>query len=187
MNTKTSKRTLFFSTKMECREEQDGTKHIKGIAVPYGQQTELWTGNFELFERGSLAESLEADDVRVLYNHNPDAVLARKGAGTVTFEDREQGVFVDMIVNEEDTEALNIYARVKRGDIPGWSIGFISEKEDSEYRADGSVLNKVKRATVVEFSVCPFPAYSQTEISARKADSLSIRKEILKKRLEGIK
>ena len=184
---KTNKRTLFCTSKMECREEQDGSKHITGIAVPYGQQTELWRDYYELFERGSLTESLANDDIRILYNHNDSIVLARKGAGTVTFEDREQGVFVDMVVNESDAEAVNIYARVKRGDIPGWSIGFISEKEDSEYRADGSVLNKIQRATAVEFSVCPFPAYSQTEISARKADSLSIRKEILKKRLEGIK
>lgn len=183
---KTNKRTLFCVSEMQCREASDGTRHITGIAVPYGQQTELWRDYYEVFERGSLAESLENDDIRILYNHNDDIVLARKGAGTVTFEDRENGVFVDMIVNESDSQAMDIYARVKRGDIPGWSIGFIPEKEEPEYRADSSVLNHIKKARVVEFSVCPFPAYSQTEISARKAESLSIRKEEIKKRLEAL-
>lgn len=171
---------------MQCREESDGTRHITGIAVPYGQQTELWRDYYEVFERGSLSESLENDDIRILYNHNDDIVLARKGAGTVTFEDRENGVFVDMIVNESDSQAMDIYARVKRGDIPGWSIGFIPEKEEPEYRADSSVLNHIKKARTVEFSVCPFPAYSQTEISARKANSLSTHKEEIKKRLEAL-
>ena len=183
---KTNKRTLFCVSEMQCREESDGTRHITGIAVPYGQQTELWRDYYEVFERGSLSESLENDDIRILYNHNDDIVLARKGAGTVTFEDREIGTFVDMIVNESDSQAMDIYARVERKDIPGWSIGFISEKEEPEYRADGSVLNHIKKARAVEFSVCSFPAYSQTEISARKAESLSIRKEEIKKRLEAL-
>lgn len=183
---KTNKRTLFYASEMQCREASDGTKHISGIAVPYGQPAELWRDNYEVFERGSLAESLESDDIRIIYNHNSDIVLARKGAGTVTFEDREQGVYVDMIVNGSDSQAMDIYARVERRDIPGWSIGFIPEKKEPEYKADGSVLNRIKKARAVEFSVCPFPAYSQTEISARKAESLSIRKEEIKKRLEAL-
>ena len=75
---------------------------------------------------------------------------------------------------------MNLYERVKRGDVDQCSFGFWIEDEETEFRDDGSIHWTIRKVNLFEVSVCTFPAYEATEVSARKADFA----EILKRKTE---
>ena len=74
---------------------------------------------------------------------------------------------------------MNLYARVQRGDVNQCSFGFDILDEDTEIREDGSIHWTIKKVKLYEVSVCTFPAYETTEVSARMNDAKNIRKREL--------
>ena len=80
------------------------------------------------------------------------------------------------MINNDDQDALNLYARVQRGDVSQASFGFDILEEETDYREDGSIHWTIKKVKLYEVSVVTFPAYRDTEIAARKADFADIQK-----------
>lgn len=187
------KRHSFFKSQFNTRESDDGKKYITGYFALFDQETELWEGMFEKIAHGAFDDTIANDDIRCLFNHNTDIVLGRNKNSTLVLRADEKGLYGEVEINQEDSEAVNAYARVKRGDVTGCSFGFDSTAEERIER-DNGVLYIVKTAKLYEVSPCTFPAYPQTEIQARKkvfeADSkkaFSERKSAIKKKLEEIK
>lgn len=183
------KRNAFFKTSFVTREE-GSQKIIEGYFIVYGLETELWEGVYEEIAPGACTNSLIQNDIRALYNHEWGAVLGRKSASTLTMREDEKGVFCTLFINEDDTEAVNVYHRTKRGDITGCSFGFYSNSEDRIMKENGDVKYIVKEADVYEVSVCVLPAYPQTAIQARKKQfhndekrEFELKKEKIKERL----
>ena len=69
---------------------------------------------------------------------------------------------------------MNLYERVKRGDVDQCSIGFDILDEETEFREDGSIHWTIKRTELYEVSVCTFPAYEATNVSAREKDKQNL-------------
>ena len=71
------------------------------------------------------------------------------------------------VLNENDVDAMNLYERVKRGDVTQCSFGFNILDEDVDYRADGTIKWTIKEIDLHEVSIVTFPAYEETEVTAR--------------------
>jgi HK97 family phage prohead protease len=82
-------------------------------------------------------------------------------------------------INPNDTDAMNIYERVKRGDVDQCSFGFNIIEEETDWRDDGTVKWTIKEVRLFEVSPCTFPAYEQTGIQARKAEVEQHRQRLL--------
>ena len=65
---------------------------------------------------------------------------------------------------------MNLYERVKRGDVSQCSFGFNILKESVEHRENGSTLWTIEEIDLHEVSVCTFPAYAATGVEARKEE-----------------
>ena len=155
--------------------------------------TELWPGCFEEIARNAFDDTLE-NDIRALINHNTELVLARTKSGTLTLRVDEKGLWARIVVNENDIDALNLYARVQRGDVDQCSFGFNVLDEDIEYRDDGTTKWTINKVDLHEVSVVTFPAYEDTGVQARKREfeeikerSLESRKKALKEKLRNAK
>jgi len=75
-------------------------------------------------------------------------------------------------INREDSDAMNLYRRVQRGDVDQCSIGFCIGAEDVEFRDDGSAHWTIREVyPLCEVTVATFPAYEATSVSARAADT----------------
>ncbi len=186
-----SKTERFFEIRnLETRNESDELI-LEGKFVAYGDIYEVWEGATESIAPGAFRNSIH-QDVRALYNHNDDIVLGRTSAGTCILDDRADGLWGKIVVNKKDTDATNAYARVERGDVTGCSFGFNIKSEETEYRDDGTVHWTITEVDpLYEISLCTFPAYQATHVSARSADlenlkqrRLEMRKEELRKKLE---
>ena len=124
---------------IETRDDtENNEKHLVGFFARYDDVYQVWDGVTESIAPGAFTNSIHGD-VRALYNHNTDIVLGRTSAGTLKLEDRAEGLWGDITLNSNDTEALNIYERTKRGDVSGCSFGFEIEKEERAVSDDGSV------------------------------------------------
>lgn len=186
------RRNAYFNSKFQTREENH-EKFIEGYFAVFEQETQLWEGCYEKIAREAFDNSLKNNDVRCLFNHDSGFVLGRTRSQTLELRTDSHGLWGRVKINTNDSQAMDIYARVERGDISGCSFGFYPVSEEYEEKENRTVWT-VKEADTFEVSVCTFPAYPQTEIQARKSDfetsktrKIEQKKIELKKKLEGIK
>ena len=155
--------------------EAEGDLSIEGYFSVFNSIYELWPGATESVAPGAFSETL-GNDIRALVNHNDTLVLGRNKAGTLELREDSHGLWGKIKVNPNDSDAMNLYERVKRGDVNQCSFGFMIESEETEFREDGSIHWTIRKVKLFEVSVCTFPAYEATEVSARKADYEEIQK-----------
>ena len=170
----TQRQTRTHSASFRTREE-GGELRIEGYFAVFGGVYEMWPGATESIDPHAFDDAL-GDDVRVLVDHDTRLVLGRTAAGTAQLRVDEHGLWGSVLINPEDTDAMNAYARNKRGDVNQASFGFDILEEDTECREDGSVHWTVKKVKLYEVSLCTFPAYQETELQARRADYAQMRK-----------
>ncbi len=177
------------ATQFQTREDGE-LPHIRGYFAVFNSTYEIAPGMSESITPGAFSRTL-ADDVRALINHDTTLVLGRTKAHTLTLTEDERGLWGDVTINPNDQDAMNLYERVKRGDVDQCSFGFEIVREDTEVRDDGSVHWTIREVKLFEVSACTFPAYEATNISARAAErdaiaarSLAAWKERQKERLQ---
>ena len=182
-------REMYFRTDFQTRQENDA-KYIEGYFIRFNEETELWDGVFEEVAPEAVDDSLKNNDIRCLFNHDTRIVLGRTGNGTLELKKDSIGVFGRVKINPNDKQALDIYARIERGDINACSFGFNIINEEIQNRDDGTVKFILKKIDLKEVSPVTFPAYPTTSISARKKDyeqykqkQLELRKSKLKERM----
>jgi HK97 family phage prohead protease len=169
------KRMLYRQTRsvpvsFKTRSDETGPV-IAGYFAVFNNPTELWPGCIEQIAPGAFASSL-GGDVRALIDHDTRLVIGRTVAGTLTLWEDEVGLYGEIKINEHDSDAMNLYARVQRGDVSQCSFGFDIVAEDYVVSPDGQTCTwTIREVKLYEVSVVTFPAYDATSVSARDADS----------------
>ncbi len=178
----------------ELRAEQSEEERIiEGYFAVFNRMTELWPGAFEQVAPTAFDRTL-TNDIRALINHDTTLVLGRNKSGTLELKVDSRGLWGRVKINPNDTDAMNIYERVKRGDVDQCSFGFNIVAEETDYRDDGTIAWTLKEVDLHEVSICTFPAYADTSVQARKADfaaeqsrRLKAKKHELRGRLNHVK
>lgn len=160
--------TRSWRTEFETRESEDGKKTITGYFAVFNSETELWPGAYEEIASEAFDDTMN-NDIRALTNHDTTLVLGRNKTGTLRLEVDTRGLWGEIDINENDSDATNLYERVRRGDVDQCSFGFDILKEDTEWRDDGTVKWIIRKIDLHEVSVCTFPAYEDTGVQARHA------------------
>lgn len=154
--------------------EDGGAAIIEGYFAVFGSNYEIAPGMTESIAPGAFSSSISGD-IRALVNHDSTLVLGRTKAHTLELKEDEHGLWGRVTVNPNDRDAMNLYERVKRGDVDGCSFGFELKSQDTDIREDGSVHWTIRDLTLYEVSCCTFPAYEATNISARTKERDDIR------------
>ena len=169
------------STQFETRE--DGEKlFIEGYFAVFNSNYEIAPGMSESIAPGAFDNTLSGD-IRALINHDTTLVLGRTKARTLELRTDSHGLWGKIEVNPKDLDAMNLYERVKRGDVDQCSFGFDILSEETDFRDDGSVHWTITEVELFEVSPCTFPAYEETNISARAKE----RDDLLKRKNEAWK
>lgn len=191
MNDKRKMRQLrgVFS-EFQTRTEETGDLYISGYFSVFNSNYELWPGATESIAETAFDGAL-ADDIRCLINHETRLVLGRTKSGTLILKTDSRGLWGEVKINPNDQDAINLYERVKRGDVDQCSFGFEILDEEFEDRGD-SVHWTIKKVKLYEVSVVTFPAYTDTNVSARKLEleeikrrSFEMWKDKVTKKLKG--
>ena len=174
MDKMTTKRTMPLLAQ-QLRTDDQQSPRIEGYFATFTGLYELWPGATESVDPHAFDETLQ-DDVRCLIDHETRLVLGRNKAGTLRMKVDDHGLWFEVDINPDDTDAMNLYARVQRGDVSGCSFGFDILDEVTEKREDGSIHWTIKKVKLYEGSVCTFPAYQDTSAEARRHDYKAIRR-----------
>lgn len=110
-------------------------------------------------------------DVRALWNHNPDSVLGRTTAGTLTLSVDSRGLAY--VIDPPDTQlAKDLMVSMRRKDITQSSFGFICKRDKWEDNADGSITRTILEfEQLLDVSPVTYPASPATSVSARSLPS----------------
>lgn len=160
--------------------EDGGNLSIEGYFAVFNSNYEMAPGMSESIAPGAFSNTISGD-IRALINHDTTLVLGRTKANTLRLNEDSHGLFGHIDINPNDGDAMNLYERVKRGDVDQCSFGFDIVREDTDISPDGSVHWTIREVNLYEVSCCTFPAYESTNISARTAQ----RDELQKRELQA--
>ncbi|MFR5876330.1 MAG: HK97 family phage prohead protease [Eubacterium sp.] len=168
----------------KTRSSENGNPIIEGYFSKFNEEYQICSDWIEVIRPGAFRNFLATNaDVKILWNHNTDIVLGSRSNGTLVLNEDEIGLYGSCEINQNDTEAMNCYERIKRGDITGCSFGFDIKEfnesidENEIYRTEILEVNPL-----YEVSPCTFPAYESTEIYARNKENIEIIRSKHKKR-----
>lgn len=156
------------STEFKTREDGENLA-IEGYFAVFDSVYEIAPGMSESIAPGAFDNTLSGD-IRALINHDTTLVLGRTKANTLQLKADNHGLWGHIDINRNDTDAMNLYNRVQRGDVDQCSFGFNIVNEETDFREDGSVHWTIREVELFEVSPCTFPAYEETNIAARSRE-----------------
>lgn len=173
-------------SEFQTRADESGGMFISGYFSVFNSVYEIWPGATESISETAFDGAL-SDDIRCLIDHETRLVLGRNKAGTLTLKTDSRGLWGEVRINPADQDAVNLYERVKRGDVDQCSFGF--DILDEEFEDRGSAVHwTIKKVKLYEVSVVTFPAYEDTSVTARKVQYEEMKKRSLdlwKSRITG--
>ena len=158
-----------------CEKREDGGGDtIAGLAAVFYDGTrsteyELWDDTFERIMPTAFDRAIREDDVRGLFNHNPDKILGRTTANTMQLTKTPQGLAYRI---DAPPSAEPIMQSIKRGDVSGSSFSFTIDPGTivwKQEKIDDKRFRTIREIHAVHlFDVGPvtFPAYTSTTASA---------------------
>ena len=165
-------------------EEKESEIYAEGYALVFNSWSEDLGGFVETIEPSAL-EGSDLSDVRALFNHNADKVLARSSAGTLDLETDEKGLkFRFKIPNT--SYGRDIAENLKNGNIDQCSFGFVLDENGDSFDFDEKrsiyqrTLKKIK--SVMDISLVTYPAYSSTSAAPALRSIDKIENELLEQR-----
>lgn len=160
----TAERTVrTFASRFETRED-GGDLYIEGYFSVFGSVYEMWPGATESVDPHAFDGTI-ADDIRCLINHDTSLVLGRTKAGTLELRVDSYGLWGRVRINPNDQDAMNLFERVKRGDVDQCSFGFEIIRQEAEWKEDDSVHWTLMEVRLFEVSIVTFPAYEDTSVA----------------------
>ncbi len=124
---------------VETRAEGDeGKKIYRGLAsrydvdyVLYEDETykERWV---ERIEKGAFSDVLK-EDVRVLFNHDDNKILARTGSGTARVWETEDGLMYEWQNEDNISYARDLALSIARGDVKESSFAFTLKRDGYDW------------------------------------------------------
>lgn len=156
---------------VEFRENDNGGATISGYAALFNQETVIGGayGFREQIAPGAFDDAVGRDDVRALFNHDPNFLLGRTKSGTLRLKVDKKGLRYD--VDLPDTaQARDIRELIRRGDVSGSSFGFVvqgDEWDETPLKSGKLPLRTLTKVELYDVSPVTYPAYPQTSVSAR--------------------
>ena len=147
---------------------------VKGL-VGYGAvfydgtpetEYEMWEGFKERIMPGAFDRAIkEGDDVRGLFNHDPNQVLGRTSAKTMRLEVDKKGLIYE--IDADDTQvATDVQKFIDRGDVTGSSFSF--DLTDETWLTEDEVkIREIRGVKLYDTGPVTFPAYPGTTTQAR--------------------
>lgn len=170
------------TNEIEIREDDDGNRSISGYAVKWEMKSHVLGYYYkfrEQFKKGAFADSINDGDQRFLWSHDSGKVLGRIKNDTLRLKEDNIGLRFELDL-PKTTLGNDTYESIKRGDVDGVSFGFRNPDDHVEEFDDEIPLRTIKKADLIEVSAVAFPAYPDSEVSARGFDRMKEYSEELK-------
>lgn len=164
-------RTFPLEFRVEKREGENGDDEkrvIVGHAAVFNTLSEDLGGFREQIAPGAFLTAIKEDDVRALFNHDPNFVLGRNTSGTLRMSEDSKGLAIE--IDAPDTQfARDLLHSMERGDISQMSFGFNVRPNGSNFAEDddGQIIRTLTDVRLFDVSPVTYPAYKETDVAVR--------------------
>jgi len=141
---------------------------VEGYASVFNSMSEDLGGFREIILPGAFSNVLD-NDVRALYNHDSNYLLARTTSGTLELKEDDKGLYYrfEMPNTSYGNDMLELF---RRGDLSQSSFGFTVEK-DSWRMEQGQHVRYIERVgSLFDVSPVVYPAYASASSGLRSAE-----------------
>ena len=177
------RRYFKIESKLEARDQEEAKPVFTGKAILFNQETNLCEGIYEKISEKAFEKGLHEDDIRCLFNHDPNFVLGRNRSGTLALKKRQDGLYFS-VTPPANQWCEDLKESVKRGDINQCSFAFAVQKDDFKMDEEGGVHRTILDGKLYDISIVTYPAYEETLVNVRsKADEFK-RAEMNKEKID---
>ncbi len=147
-------------------------------------------------------DSVLDNDVRALFNHDPNLILGRTTAGTLKLSVDERGLKYSFTA-PDTSYGRDLMISLERGDVSQSSFGFIVEEDSWDEDSEGATIRTIKKVgRLLDVSPVTYPAYPDAQVGKRnflnyrtekekqenrKQETDLIKRNLLDKKLKFIK
>jgi hypothetical protein len=195
----TTERRIQAQPELRIERRTEGTgqaTYLTGYASVFNEWTTLfesasWVWR-EIVRPGAFSAAIaERQDVRALLNHDPNFVLGRTTAGTLSLSERDKGLLQETRLSGAQTIQDLVVVPIERGDISGMSFSFAVRNGNTGQttvdKGDGTYIIKRAGERITEYqkgdtlytdrellaldifdvTVATYPAYAGTSVGLR--------------------
>lgn len=137
-----------------------------GYAYVFGKRSQNLGGFVEEVAPGFGKKSLQEQDVRALFNHDPALLLGRLGAGTLRMEEDDTGGSYEIDL-PDTTTGRDVAKLLERRDLIGSSFGFRTIEDEWSETDQGFPLRTLKQGSLRDVGPVTFPAYTDSTSALR--------------------
>jgi len=171
-------RRFFVVDQLRATADEEKVPKISGYAAVFNKISEDLGGFREKIKFGAFSDSIVDDDIRALFNHDPNFVLGRSANNTLELMENRHGLKVE--ITPPGTQWANdLLVSINRGDISQMSFGF-SVLDDAWEMKDGENLRTLKKVRLYDVSPVTFAAYPQTKVNTNSIDVEATRRLALR-------
>ena len=147
---------------------------IEGYAARFNKWADIGGMFRERIAAGAFADTIADDDIRALFNHDPNFVLGRTSNGSLRLNEDNKGLFMEN--TPPGTQAANdVIALIDRRDVTGQSFGFsVQEEKWQTKEIDGTPTEHrtITKARLYDVGPVTYPAYEITDVSTRSFEEV---------------
>lgn len=167
MEAATIERRIIRVTNLEMRAGGDGEgAKITGYAARFNELSDDLGGFREKIAPGAFKNTIKQDDIRALFNHDPNYVLGRTLAGTLNLYEDKKGLRMEVSV-PETTWAKDLTVSIERGDISQQSFGFNTLRDEWDETNKDDIQRTLREVRLFDVGPVTYPAYPQTSVQMR--------------------
>ncbi|MGF2654858.1 HK97 family phage prohead protease [Serratia marcescens] len=161
--------TRCYSGEVRAQQQEDQPTRIIGYGSVFNIRSEPLWGFREIIKPGAFDDVLN-DDVRGLFNHDPNFILGRSTSGTLKVSVDERGLQYDIEAPDPQTIRDLVLAPMQRGDINQSSFAFRVARDGDRWYEDeeGVVIREIhKFSRLYDVSPVTYPAYQAADSAVR--------------------
>ncbi|MDV2901766.1 HK97 family phage prohead protease [Phytobacter diazotrophicus] len=158
-----------YSGEVRAEQQNDQPTRIIGYGSVFNSRSEPLWGFREIIKPGAFDDVL-TNDVRGLFNHDPNFILGRSAAGTLSLSVDERGLQYNILAPDTQTIRDLVIAPMVRGDISQSSFAFqVARDGDDWYEDDeGIVIREISKfSRLYDVSPVTYPAYQDADSGVR--------------------
>ena len=161
--------TRCYSGEVRAEQQGDQPARIIGYGSVFNSRSEPLWGFREIIKPGAF-DNVLGDDVRGLFNHDPNFILGRSASGTLTVAVDDKGLRYDIVAPDTQTIRDLVLAPMLRGDINQSSFAFRVARDGERWYEDeeGVVIREISQfSRLYDVSPVTYPAYQEADSGVR--------------------
>ena len=158
-----------YSGEVRAEQQSDQPTRIIGYGSVFNSRSEPLWGFREIIKPGAFDDVL-TNDVRALFNHDPNFILGRNAANTLSLSVDDRGLQYNIVAPDTQTIRDLVIAPMMRGDINQSSFAFQVARDGEDWYQDdeGIVIREISKfSRLYDVSPVTYPAYQDADSGVR--------------------